>query len=91
MNTADLADTIAADHGLSKSAARGIVDSVFAAIGDAAAKGQEVSLPTFGKFRVKATAARQGRNPRTGEPMRIAASKKVTFTPGKALKDKING
>lgn len=91
MNIADLADSIAADHGLTKTAARGIVDSVFAAIGDAAADGAEVSLPSFGKFKMKASPAREGRNPRTGEAMTIAASKKIAFAPAKALKDKLNG
>ncbi len=91
MNTNDLSDLVAANHGLTKTAARAIVDTVFAAIGDAAAKGEEVALPAFGKFKVKASAAREGRNHRTGEAMTIAASRKVAFAPAKALKDKING
>jgi DNA-binding protein HU-beta len=90
MNTADLVDAVAADHGLTKSETRSIVDTIFAVIGDAAAKGQEVALPTFGKFRVKAMPARAGRHPRTGEPMRIDASKKIAFAPAKSLKDKVN-
>jgi len=90
MNTGDLAEMLAADHGLSKSAARETVEAIFGAIGDAAAKGREVSFPGFGKFRVKAMAARAGRNPRTGAPMKIAASKKIAFVPSKALKDKVN-
>ena len=91
MNNNDLADQVAATHGVSKVDARKIVDTVFAAIGDAAAGGSEVSLSGFGKFKVKATAAREGRNPATGEPMTIKASKKLSFTPAKAVKDKLAG
>lgn len=91
MNNAELADEIANAQGMTKSDARKVVDSVFAAIGAAAAKGGEISLSGFGKFKVKATAAREGRNPATGETMTIKASKKLTFTPAKAIKDRLNG
>ena len=91
MNTSDLVDTIATDNGLTKADAKKLVEGVFAAITDAAAAGNEVALSGFGKFKVKATAAREGRNPRTGETMQFAASKKLTFTPAKAVKDKLNG
>jgi len=91
MNTTDLADHIAAAHDVSKADARKIVDGVIAAIADAAAKGDEVALNGFGKFKVKYSPARQGRNPSTGERIDIAASKKLTFAPAKALKDKLNG
>ena len=91
MNNADLADKVAATGDLSKADARKIVDSVFAAIADAAAAGDEVSLNGFGKFKVKASAAREGRNPSTGATIQIAASKKLTFAPAKAVKDKLNG
>ena len=91
MNTNDLADQIAAGHDLSKTDAKQIVDALFVAIGDAAAKGEEVSLPGFGKFKVKASPAREGRNPSTGQTIQIAASKKLTFAPAKAIKDKLNG
>jgi DNA-binding protein HU-beta len=91
MNNSDLADTLAADHGLTKADARKLVDGVFAAIADAASKGDEVSLNGFGKFKVKASPARDGRNPATGATIKIAASKKLTFAPAKAIKDKLNG
>ncbi|MFK4870426.1 HU family DNA-binding protein [Novosphingobium sp. ZW T3_23] len=91
MNNSDLADAIAADHGIAKTDARKFVDAVFAAIGDAAAKGEEVSLSGFGKFKVKDSPEREGRNPATGEAMTIKASKKLTFTVAKAVKDKLNG
>lgn len=91
MNTSELAEAVAAGHGLSKTDARKIVDAVFAAIADAAARGDEVSLNAFGKFKVKETAAREGRNPATGATIQIAASRKLTFAPAKAVKDKVNG
>ncbi|MFC3442815.1 HU family DNA-binding protein [Sphingobium rhizovicinum] len=91
MNNADLAETVAGASGLSKADAKKIVDGLFAAIADAAAKGEEVSLNGFGKFKVKESAAREGRNPATGATIQIAASKKLSFTPAKAVKDKLNG
>jgi len=91
MNNSDLADQIAAAHGLSKADARKVVDAVFAAVGDAAARGDEVALNGFGKFKVKDSPAREGRNPATGEAITIKASKKLNFTPAKAIKDKLNG
>lgn len=91
MNNADLAEHAAHAHGLTKADARKLVDGIFAAIVEAAAAGEEVSLNGFGKFKVKESAAREGRNPATGEAIQIAASKKLTFTPAKAVKDKLNG
>jgi len=90
MNNADLADKVASDHGVTNADARKLVDAVFAAIGDAAASGDEISLSGFGKFKVKASPAREGRNPANGETIQIAASKKLTFAPAKAVKDKLN-
>ncbi|HUD91908.1 HU family DNA-binding protein [Sphingobium sp.] len=91
MNNTDLAEAVAASHDISKADARKLVDSVIGAIADAAAKGDEVSLNGFGKFKVKDSPARQGRNPATGAVIEIAASKKLTFTPAKAVKDRLNG
>jgi DNA-binding protein HU-beta len=91
MNNSDIADIIASDHGLSKADARKLVDSVFATITDAAAKDEEISLNGFGKFKVKASAEREGRNPSTGETIKIAASKKLGFAPAKAVKERLNG
>lgn len=92
MNTSDIIDRVAAaDDKLTKAQAKQIVDGVFAAIRDAAISGEEVSLPGFGKFKVQNKPARQGRNPQTGETVQIAASKKVSFQPAKALKDAVNG
>ncbi|WP_443971387.1 HU family DNA-binding protein [Sphingobium sp. CR28] len=91
MNNADLAEKIATAHDVSKADARKLVDGVLAAIVDAAAAGEEVSLSGFGKFKVKASPAREGRNPATGAAMTIAASKKLGFAPAKAVKDRLNG
>lgn len=91
MNNNDLADALAAGYDLSKAEARKLVDTVFASIADAAAKGEEISLAGFGKFKVKDSPAREGRNPATGEAMTIAASRKLAFTPAKAVKDRLNG
>lgn len=91
MNNADLAEQISAEHGLTKADAKKIVDGVFAAIGDAAAKGEEIALAGFGKFKVKDSPAREGRNPSSGATIQIAASKKLTFTAAKAIKDRLNG
>ncbi|HZV10762.1 MAG TPA: HU family DNA-binding protein, partial [Novosphingobium sp.] len=58
---------------------------------EAAARGEEVSINAFGKFKVKESPAREGRNPSTGATIQIAASRKLGFAPAKAVKDKING
>lgn len=91
MNNADLAEALAAANGLTKADARKYVDGVFAVIADAAAKGDEIALNGFGKFKVKDTPAREGRSPATGATIQIAASKKLSFAPAKAVKDKLNG
>ena len=91
MNNSDLAEKLAASQGLTKADARKLVDAVFAAIADAAAGGEEVALNGFGKFKIKASPAREGRNPATGATIAIAASNKLTFTAAKAVKDRLNG
>lgn len=89
MNTKDLAKDLAAKHGVTEKQAREMMAGLLNGIADAAAKGEEVSFPGFGKFKVKDTPERSGRNPSTGEAITIAASKKLTFTPAKALKDRL--
>ncbi|WP_129791524.1 HU family DNA-binding protein [Sphingosinicella sp. CPCC 101087] len=91
MNNSDLADKLATEHELSKSEARKLLDSMIDSIADAAARGEEVSINGFGKFKVKETSARQGRNPSTGATIDIPAGKKLTFTPAKAVKERLNG
>ena len=90
MNKAELIDAIAAGAGLSKAdAARGL-EAGIKAITKALKKGDSVSLVGFGTYSVKKRAARTGRNPRTGETIKIKASKVPTFKAGKALKDAVN-
>ena len=92
MNVSEMADEIASKHpSLDKKTAKAVVEAVFEAVSDAAKKGDEVSIPSFGKFKVAARDARTGRNPATGESIQIAASKKLAFTPAKQLKDAMNG
>jgi DNA-binding protein HU-beta len=91
MNSTELVEAVAAAQGVTKTDAKKILDGFVEAIATAAAKGEEISINGFGKFKVKASPARDGRNPRTGEPMSIAASRKLGFTPAKAIKDKLNG
>jgi len=90
MNTSELIEKIAADNSLTKTAAKAVVDGVLKAIADATVAAEEVNFPGFGKFKVKESSAREGRNPSTGATVQIAASKKVAFQPAKALKDRIN-
>jgi DNA-binding protein HU-beta len=92
MNTAELIDHVASsDEKLTKAQAKGLVDGILKTLADAAARGEEINLPGFGKFKVQAKPARTGRNPSTGAAIEIAASKKVVFQPAKALKDAVNG
>ena len=76
---------------LSKKQTADVVDAVFAALSEAITVGERFSYPGFGTFTVKARASRDGRNPRTGEPIKIKASKTVGFKPAPKLKDVING
>lgn len=88
MNKGELINAVAA-AGLTKKDAGIAVDAVFDAIGDALAKGDGVQLIGFGSFSVKERAAREGRNPGTGEVVKIAAAKVPSFKAGKALKEKV--
>ena len=90
MNTVELVAKLAEAHGLSKAQAKSIVDDILKDIVDAASGGAEVSLPGFGKFKVRATAEREGRNPANGEKIKIAASRKLTFSSAKSVKDLLN-
>lgn len=89
MNIGELAKGVAGTTGTSEAEAKAAIAAVFEQIAGAAAKGEEVSIAGFGKFSVKDRPQRQGRNPSTGEAMTIAASKKVSFTPAKGLKDRL--
>ena len=90
MNTSELVAKIAEAHSVSKTQAQAIVDGMLKAILSAAASGEEISLPGFGKFKVKETPEREGRNPANGEKIKIAASRKLSYSPAKAVKDLLN-
>ena len=90
MNKADMIEQIAQAAEVSKSAAERAVDALVSAIKSSLKKGDMVTLVGFGTFYVGKRKAREGRNPRTGEPLKIAAAKVPKFRAGKALKDAIN-
>jgi DNA-binding protein HU-beta len=89
MTKTELIEKIASNTKVSKAAASRALDSTIDAIKAAMKKGQKVTLVGFGTFSVSKRKARKGRNPRTGEPIKILARKIPKFTAGKALKDTI--
>lgn len=89
MNISELAKGVAGVTGTNEADAKAAINAVFAQIAAAAAKGEEVAIPGFGKFAIKDRPERDGRNPATGEAIKIAASKKLAFTAAKGLKDKL--
>ncbi len=91
MNKSDLIAVVAEATGVSRSEATNAIDATFDVIGEALENGDDVRLTGFGSFGVAERAARQGRNPRTGEPIKIAAFRQPKFKPGKRLKDAVNG
>ncbi|GAA5121081.1 MAG: HU family DNA-binding protein [Alcanivorax sp.] len=90
MNKSELIDAIAAAADISKADAGRALDATLDAVTGALKKGDSVSLVGFGTFSVKERAAREGRNPQTGETIKIAAAKVPGFKAGKALKDAVN-
>lgn len=90
MKKVELVEAIADKAGLTKADAGRALDATFSAITEALVKGDKVPLVGFGTFGVSQRAAREGRNPRTGEKVTIAARKAVTFKAGSALKDAVN-
>jgi DNA-binding protein HU-beta len=86
MNKTQLVDALSTDSGLSKADASRALESFVTTVGKALKKGDEVVITGFGKFSVVKRAARQGVNPRTGEKVKIKASKAPKFTPGAGLK-----
>ena len=91
MNKSQLSAHVAAETSVTRATADRLVDAVFSAIADALARDETVAIAGFGKFDVRSRAARTGRNPRTGEPVAIAASRTPSFKPAKALRDAVNG
>ncbi len=91
MNQSELVAHVAEKTGLTKAQAGKVVDAVFGGIADALKRGEEARFTGFGSFKVSESAAREGRNPRTGEKIQIAASKSPKFSPGSELKSAVNG
>jgi DNA-binding protein HU-beta len=90
MNKAEFVDAVADAAELSKLKAARAVDAMLGAITKALKKGDTVTLVGFGTFQVRERGARTGRNPRTGDTIKIAASKNPAFKAGKALRDAVN-
>ncbi len=89
MNKTELVEAIAKETDLSKAAAERALNAVVASVTKAVASGESVSLIGFGTFSVSKRAAREGRNPRTGEPIKIAARTVPVFKPGAGFKDAV--
>ena len=81
--------TVVAESGMTKKEAAAAIDAILDTIKDALADGDKVSLVGFGSFSVKKRKAREGRNPRTGKPLKIPAKTVPVFKAGKALKDAV--
>ena len=90
MNQSELVRHVAEETGMTGSAAGAAVKSVLSGIAGSLARGEAVSLPGFGTFGTRSRPARTGRNPGTGESMKIAASTAPTFKAGKPLRDAVN-
>ena len=90
MKKVELVEAIAEKSGLTKSDATKALDATLATITEALANGDKIPLVGFGTFAVSKRSAREGRNPRTGETVKIAARNAVTFKAGAALKDAVN-
>jgi DNA-binding protein HU-beta len=91
MNKNDLVSQVADKASLTKAQAGSAVDAVFDVITSALKAGDEVRIVGFGNFVVTERAASEGRNPQTGEALKIPASKQPKFRAGKGLKDSVNG
>jgi len=91
VNRSELCARIAARSSVSRADAATAIDAVVSAIADALGKGEAINIVGFGKFTTRRRAPRQGRNPRTGESVAIAARTVPTFRPAKALRDRLEG
>ncbi|OJI08826.1 DNA-binding protein HU [candidate division WWE3 bacterium CG09_land_8_20_14_0_10_39_24] len=89
MTKTQLVDMVAEMSGTTKAAAGRAADALVEAVSKALAKGEKVVLTGFGTFEVRRRAARMGRNPQTGAPLHISATKTPAFKAGKALKDAV--
>lgn len=89
MNKEGLVEQVAASTGETRKQVMQVLDAILAGITDALRRDEKVTLVGFGTFQVRARAAREGRNPRTGEKIQIPARKAPAFTPGKDLKSEL--
>lgn len=90
MNIAELAERVATEQNLDKMQARKVIEATLRVVVDAAKDGAEVKLNGFGSFKVQDRPEREGRNPATGAAMTLAPSRKLAFSPAKALKAALN-
>lgn len=90
MNKQELVNSIAAETGLSKKDTEATLNSFVNVVSNALSKKDKVQLIGFGTFETRKRSARTGRNPQTGEELKIKASTVPAFKPGKALKEKVN-
>jgi DNA-binding protein HU-beta len=90
MNKSELVEKMAAETGGSNAEASRYLDAFLATVEGELKSGGEVQIPGFGKFKVNERAAREGRNPATGEKMQIKASKSPSFSAGNSLKEAVN-
>ncbi|MDD3228250.1 MAG: HU family DNA-binding protein [Oscillospiraceae bacterium] len=90
MTKTEFVDKIAEESGITKKDADASVKAAIKVLTDAMAAGDKIAFPGFGSFEVRERAAREGKNPRTGEAVQIAACKSPAFKAGKALKDAVN-
>jgi DNA-binding protein HU-beta len=91
MTLDELNSAVATATGMTKAHAAKAVNATLQGIQEALTKGQKVSIAGFGVFEIVSRPEREGRNPQTGESIKIAASNAVKFKPGKGLRDAING
>lgn len=90
MKKSELIEAVAEKAGLTKVEAGKALDATFEVIANQLEKGEKVPVAGFGTFKLSSRAAREGRNPKTGETIKIAASTSVSFKAGTALKEKVN-
>ncbi|MDQ0300166.1 DNA-binding protein HU-beta [Salibacterium salarium] len=90
MNKTELINQVSEQAGLSKKDTEAAVNATLETIENSLKSGDKVQLIGFGNFEIRERAAREGRNPQTGETMNIPASKVPAFKPGKGLKDAVN-
>jgi len=90
MNKAELIERVARDTGLTKADSLRVIDALLDNVTKSLRKGEKVTLVGFGSFQTARRRARNGRNPQTGTPIKIAARRVPKFVPGKDLKDEVS-